>query len=276
MPRVIQISDTHLSPTKRHFMANWAPLAAWLAAQRPDLVVHTGDVTVDAADQEEDAAHCAGLMAALGIPFIAVPGNHDVGDALNPYQPVNPGRLERWRRHFGDDHWYRDIEGWRLIAFDALLLGSGEPAEKAQHEWLRAVTADAGGRRIGWFLHKPLFLDHPGEPDTGYWSVRPEPRALLFDLLRRHKVAFVASGHLHRWHELTLDGTHYIWGPPTGFLVGLGTLPPMGGSDRLGAVVYDIAGEHVSTRITEVAGLQDFWFDDVKHEVYPPPPGATG
>jgi len=45
---IIQISDTHLSPVKPHFADNWAPLAAWIAAERPDLVIHTGDVTVDA------------------------------------------------------------------------------------------------------------------------------------------------------------------------------------------------------------------------------------
>ena len=29
--RIIQISDTHLSPGKTHFGDNWAPLAAWIA-----------------------------------------------------------------------------------------------------------------------------------------------------------------------------------------------------------------------------------------------------
>ena len=44
---IIQISDTHLSPVKPHFADNWKPLAEWLAAEGPDLVIHTGDVTVD-------------------------------------------------------------------------------------------------------------------------------------------------------------------------------------------------------------------------------------
>ncbi len=45
--RIIQITDTHLSRSKAHFADNWAPLARWIAAQRPDLVIHTGDVKVD-------------------------------------------------------------------------------------------------------------------------------------------------------------------------------------------------------------------------------------
>ena len=68
MVRVVQISDTHISPVKRHFADNWAPVAAWIAAQKPDLVIHTGDITVDAADQEDDAAHCATLLRALACP----------------------------------------------------------------------------------------------------------------------------------------------------------------------------------------------------------------
>ena len=60
---IIQISDTHLSPVKPHFADNWAPLAAWIAAERPDLVIHTGDVTVDGADVEEDLRYAVELMS---------------------------------------------------------------------------------------------------------------------------------------------------------------------------------------------------------------------
>jgi 3',5'-cyclic AMP phosphodiesterase CpdA len=101
--RIIQISDTHLSLGKPHFTDNWAPLARWIVEQRPDLVIHTGDVTVDGADVEEDMRYCAKLMCGLGVRFRAVPGNHDVGDAFNDHQPVNEERLRRWRTHFGLD-----------------------------------------------------------------------------------------------------------------------------------------------------------------------------
>ena len=60
--RIIQISDTHLSAGKPHFADNWAPLAAWIEGQRPDLVIHTGDVTVDGADAPDDMRYAAGLI----------------------------------------------------------------------------------------------------------------------------------------------------------------------------------------------------------------------
>ena len=91
--RIIQITDTHLSRSKAHFADNWAPLARWIAAQCPDLVIHTGDVTVDGADIEDDMAYAAGLMHDLGVRWRAVPGNHDVGDAAHPRQSVTGQRL---------------------------------------------------------------------------------------------------------------------------------------------------------------------------------------
>ncbi len=48
--RIVQITDTHLSPIKPHFNRNWEPLVAWIDQQKPDLVIHTGDLTVDGAE----------------------------------------------------------------------------------------------------------------------------------------------------------------------------------------------------------------------------------
>ena len=271
--RLIQISDTHLSPGKAHFADNWAPLVGWIAEQRPDLVIHTGDVTVDGADVEADLHHAAELMRNLGVRFLAVPGNHDVGDAVHNHQPVSEARLQRWRTHFGPDRWVEDVEDCRLVGFDAMLLGSGEREETLQADWLDVVMSDAQGRRIAWFLHRPLFLDSPDEADSGYWSVKPQPRAHLLELARRYSVGLVASGHLHRAHDFLNDGTRYIWAPATAFLVGE-MAPPMPGESRLGAVMYEIDGRTLEAGIIEVPGLSRHWIDDVAEEVYPRRPDS--
>jgi 3',5'-cyclic AMP phosphodiesterase CpdA len=269
--RIIQISDTHLSRGKAHFADNWPPLAAWIAGQSPDLIIHTGDVTVDGADVEEDLRHAAELMRGLGVRFRAVPGNHDVGDAGHPRQPVTDERLARWQTYFGPDRWVEDAEGFRLVGLDAMLLGSGHREEAAQAGWLDAVMADAGGRQIAWFLHRPLFLDSPDEADTGYWSVKPQPRALLIELVRRHPVTLIASGHLHKAYQTVHDGTRYVWAPASSFLVGPEIQPPMPGEKRLGAVLYEIDGTVLQPSIVDVPGLAPYWIDDVIDEVYPRP-----
>jgi 3',5'-cyclic AMP phosphodiesterase CpdA len=269
MLRLVQISDTHLSRQRPHFADNWAPLARWIAAERPDFVIHTGDLTLDGADSEDDLRHCAALLRDLGVPFRVVPGNHDVGDSNHRHQPVTSERLVRWHRHFGPDRWVEDLVGWRLVGLDAMLIGSGHPEERAQFAWLEQVMAEAGGRRLAWFLHRPLFIDGPDEADTGYWSVKPAPRRALFELLRRHEVALVASGHLHRGHQRLLDGTAYLWAPSSAFLCGPKVQPAMPGAPRLGAVSYAFDGRAMQAEIAAVPGLAEHWIDGLLEEVYP-------
>jgi alkaline phosphatase D len=270
MARILQISDTHLSLRKRHFAANWAPVRDWARAQDPDLVVHTGDLTVDGADSEDDMKDGAELMRALRKPFRAVPGNHDVGEAGHPHQPVNAERLDRWRRHFEADRWSEDVGDWRLIGFNSMLCGDGSREEARQIEWLESTMASAGGRSLAWFTHRPVFIDAPDEADTGYWSVKPAPRARLLDLIDRYRVALVATGHLHKWRDAQIGRCRYVWCASSGFLVGPDNQPDMPGDKRLGATVYDFDGRGVSVTHHDIPGLSTYWIDDVLHEVYPP------
>ena len=229
MTRVAQISDTHLSPDKRHFASNWEPLVAWVDSHRPDLIVHTGDVTVDGADVEEDMAYCASILPACSAPVLCVPGNHDVGEANIRFQPVNGERIARWRRHFGPDQWWHDIDGWRSSASIPSILGSGDPEEERQFAWLERTLDEADGRGLAWFLHQPLFLAEPDEGDTGYWGVKPVPRKRLLELVDRYKVALVASGHVHKANDGQHGGTAVHLGAVVGFRRRTGTPAGDGG-----------------------------------------------
>ena len=89
-------------------------------------------------------------------------------------------------------------------------------------------------------------------------------------LIARHDVAIVATGHLHKWHLREIDGCRYVWAPSSGFLVGPANQPGLPGEKWLGAVVYGFERDEVSIAFARVPGLTDFWIDDVIHEVYPP------
>ena len=265
--KLLQITDTHLSPSKPHFNDNWEPLSRWILSQEPDLVIHTGDLSVDGADHDEDLASSVALLRRLPVPVLCVPGNHDVGHLPGTAQPVDPLRLARWRRLVGPDRWAEDRDGWRLVGIDSLLCGSGSDEEAEQFAWLVRCLDGRDGRCVAMFSHQPLFVDDPDEGDTGYWGIPPAPRRALRDLLARHDVALFASGHLHVAHEGRLDGTALIWAPASSFTVGP-MERDMPGRRVLGAAVHRLRGT-ASHAIAEVPGLAPHVLDDVIDEVYP-------
>ena len=269
--KIVQITDTHFSPTKPHFNGNWEPLASWIEQSGADLVVHTGDLSVDGADKDDDIAFCMDLMREVSAPMLLVPGNHDVGHLPGSLQPVNAGRLERWRRLVGPDYWMEDAGSWRLIGLDSLLMGFDDAEDEAQFEWLRSALESRGGRRVALFAHKPLFVDAPGEGDTGYWSVRPAQRQRLYDLIAAHDVALFASGHLHRAWQGKYENTSLVWGPSAAFVVG-DMERDMPGERLLGAVIHQFGhqfGDTVASEIVAIPGMTTYVLDDVVAEVYP-------
>jgi alkaline phosphatase D len=265
--KIIQITDTHLSPDKAHFNGNWEPLAAWITRTGADLVVHTGDLTIDGADQEDDIAFSMELMRQLPIPMLIVPGNHDVGHLPGSDQPVDAARLERWRRLAGPDYWVSDHDNWRLIGLNSLLLGQDDTEEATQFCWLEEMLAARDGRRVAIFTHKPLFVDDAHEGDTGYWSIRPAPRQRLFDLLAAHDVALFATGHLHWAWKGTFENTALVWGPSSAFIIDK-LEREMPGERVVGAVIHTLS-EDVSSEIVTLPELTPYFIDEVIHEVYP-------
>lgn len=265
--RIIQITDTHLSPSKPHFNLNWSPLAQWVTDQKPDLVIHTGDLAVDGADIEDDLAFSAKLLNEISAPVLSLPGNHDIGHMPGSAQPVNATRIDRWREMVGPDRWTYDSNNWRLIGLNSLILGANSLEEEEQFDWLEVALADAEARRIAVFAHKPLFVDAADEGETGYWSIRPAPRKKLLDLFAEYDVALHASGHLHRAWQGTHNSTNIVWAPASSFIVG-DMERDMPGARILGATIHTLT-DTVKSEIIEIDTLSRFVLDDVIEEVYP-------
>lgn len=271
--RIIQISDTHISPAHAHFAANTAATAAWLATQHADLVVHTGDLCMDAARTPGELATAAAWVRAVAPGLLCVPGNHDVGDSvvINPSQVIDDAHLAAWRSDIGPDRWRIDAGGWRLIGLNAMLLGTGHADEARQLDWFAAELACKLPTVL--FLHKPLFIDHPAEPARGYWTVTPEPRARLLALIEAAPVKLIASGHLHIHRQTRHGGIDYVWGPAASFVCGA-SQEDLGGIRRLGAIEYSFGVEHVASRFVRPDGLDDLQIDPVQHIIYPRPEPA--
>ena len=132
--RIVQISDTHLSRRRPFFHHNWEVLVDLLAAEACDLVVCSGDMSVDGSDFEEELAFAAEQFRRIKQEVLFVPGNHDIGnsrlDVRGGESVITAERREAYIRHFGADFWMREVgTSLRLLGLNSMLFGSGLPAE---------------------------------------------------------------------------------------------------------------------------------------------------
>jgi Icc protein len=263
--RIAQISDTHLSETKPYFVDNFVRIGEALRAAKPDLVVNTGDMSLDGASHEGDLAASRLLHDALGLPLRFLPGNHDLGDAPETASrsepPIDSGRRARYLKHFGPDWWCFDVPGWRVMGINALLLGS-ELAEAAEQE--RAIMQAMGGlglRSLALFLHKPLFDQEAGESKISNRFLTPAQRRRLSATLGVVP-ALIVSGHIHQYRATDVDGSHHVWGPSTAFVLPE-RIQPIYGLKQVGYVEHTLRpdGTHDS-RLIEVPGARNLNFSD--------------
>ncbi|HUN50929.1 MAG TPA: metallophosphoesterase [Candidatus Sulfotelmatobacter sp.] len=262
--RVIQVSDTHLSRQKPCGVPNFAALTAIVAAERPDLVINSGDIALDGADDEDDLVFANECHRALAAPLRAIPGNHDLGD--NPWggsiaQPITDARRARYIRHFGADFWQIEAGSWLLVGLNAQLFGSGLAGETEQWAFLERAAASAGRRPLALFVHKPLFNERPTETEVNHRYVNPDHRRRLFATLGDAALRLVASGHVHQHRRSRVDGIDYCWAPSTAFVLP-DRMQPVIGTKRVGYVAYSFGAEDVAIDVVETPKLVNNSLDD--------------
>ena len=259
--RIAHISDTHLSRNKPYFVANFLTAAKHIANIGADLVLHTGDISLDGSAQEDDLIEAKRLHEAVDLPLRFIPGNHDIGESQDaPGQaglPMLSGLTrERYLRHFGPDYWSFDVPGWRILAINDFLLGSNLSAADAQIRFVRERVSTAGSMPLALFMHRPLFLAAPDEQDITARCINPLPRAQLVAALGAVMPALIGSGHVHQFFASNRLGSHHVWAPSTGFI-----LPdlrqPRYGLKQTGYVEHLLQpdGRHLS-RLVCVRGLE--------------------
>jgi 3',5'-cyclic AMP phosphodiesterase CpdA len=137
--RLVQLSDIHFGGENKEAVE---ATCAWIAENKPDLVVVAGDLTLDGKVTEFDAA--AAWLKRLPDPMIVVPGNHDT-----PF--VGPAELfERftrpWRRfsaRFGEE----DGAAWRGPGVTVASLNSARAAQ-VRWNWSKGAVSRSQIRRV--------------------------------------------------------------------------------------------------------------------------------
>ena len=194
--RLVHLSDLHFG---RHDDDVVRSMEAEIAAQRPDLVVVSGDFTQIGSRAE--FAKAREFLDTLPAPYIAVPGNHDVPERNLVRRFLDPYGL--YRNYISNDlepFIHRDgvalagIKTSRRANWRGLNWSDGA-ISRGQLERLEARMAGVPDDTVRIVMaHHPLL--HPEEPMARHQNrVRRADKAL--ETFARIGVRLVLSGHFH-------------------------------------------------------------------------------
>lgn len=262
---LFHVSDLHFGREDRRAL-DW--VAGAIAAEAPDAVAVTGDLTMRARHREFAAA--ADWIGALDAPVTVEPGNHDMPYANLVERFVAPYRrfraiealLER-QLDLGDLHIVPlqtvTRAQWRFPWVDGWVR---EPALAAT---LAAIDALPRGARVLVTAHHPL----PERSPAGKVLTINGTRAM--EELARRKVLGVLTGHVHDPFDLTADTA---CGPLR--MIGAGTLsqrirstPP-----SFNQIVVD--GRELHVRVRNLAAVPTAAMQVVEVPATALPPRAPG
>ncbi len=176
---------------------------------RPDLILHTGDVThhADLAVNKDVRA----MLEATGIRYCAIPGNHDEIEPLRAAYADTPW-MPKTSRFL---HYVLEDLPVRIICLDTKIAGevAGELCTE-RLEWLSAQLKAGGDRPTMIAMHHPVF--RIGRPIS---DSRPFRNAAAFtELISRYpNVSLIVAGHVHCTLQTRVAHAVAIAAPSTAF-----------------------------------------------------------
>jgi 3',5'-cyclic AMP phosphodiesterase CpdA len=268
--RLTQISDTHLARRLPTLTDNFDRVREHIDAKRPDLVINSGDVGFDGPTSRADLEFAKTLHDALPVPCRYLPGNHDIGDNPTavgpaPSQPANEPHRQAFVDVFGEDRWCFDAAGWRFVGLNSLIMNTGLASETEQFDWLASQLSGANGKPVALFLHKPLYLNTPDDPELVATSIRYVPmpaRTHLVEMLGAVDLRLVASGHVHQRRDFTYSHIRHIWSPSAAFIVP-DTRQEVIGIKEVGLVEYRFQPDSFEVRHVRAPGQIDIDLDSL-------------
>lgn len=207
--RLIQLSDLHLveeGKLLRKVMDTSTRMREALdqvLAFNPAAIIVSGDIGQRNHHVHDDAAAYFGhFQDQLGIPFIAVGGNHDPINSVGAV--FNPGKIASGPELCDTVH---DVQGLRIIGLDSHGVGRhyGHLTDD-QRQWLAQVLAEPADHGTLLVTH------HPPIPSTTLsqrGSGLQEPDK-LYEVIRDTDVRGILTGHYH--HQIAGSLGHIpVW-----------------------------------------------------------------
>ncbi|RVK89404.1 metallophosphoesterase [Sinorhizobium meliloti] len=269
-PFIAFVSDPHLSQDRPFFQLNWEILLDELSRRPPELVIVGGDITLDGASNAADLRFARQQLDRLPCPWLAVPGNHDVGDlatSAHVASRVSEERRNSYLDAIGKDFWSFDFANWRIIGLNSMIFASGLPSEAEQETFLEQAIASAGTRQVAVLSHIAVCDNALAEVDPTGWFMPEETRMMLGRYINSGKIQLFLSGDMHESRDRTIDGVRHIWASSTAFVTDMMEewRPKFGGRKRVGWTELEL-GEEVSAQVHEPRRMVDFdlgnWVQD--------------
>jgi 3',5'-cyclic AMP phosphodiesterase CpdA len=268
--RLTQISDTHLARRYQKLTDNFHRVSEHIDATRPDLVVNSGDLAFDAPTKSDDLEFARELHNTLPVACRYLPGNHDIGDnpaavGPAPSSPVTEADRQIFINLFGEDRWRFDAAGWAFVGLNSLVMNSGLASEAEQFDWLASQLSATDGKPVALFLHKPLYLNAPDDPELAATAIRYVPmpaRSRLVEMLRAVDLRLVASGHVHQVRDFTWRHIRQVWAPSAGFIIP-DRKQEVIGIKEVGLVEYRFQPDSFEVRHVRAAGQIDVDLDSL-------------
>lgn len=268
--RLIQISDTHLARRLTRLTGNFDRVREYIDAKRPDLVINTGDLAFDGPTSRDDLEFARDLHEALPVACRYLPGNHDIGDNPTKVGPVPPHPASEADRQtflsvIGEDRWRFEAAGWCFIGLNTLIMNTGLASEAEQFDWLASELAKVNGRPVALFLHKPLYLNTPDDPELAASAIRYVPmpaRSRLVEMFRHVDLRLVASGHVHQIRDFSFGHVRQVWAPSAGFVIS-DKRQEVIGVKAVGLVEYRFQPDGYEVRFVRAPGQVDVDLDSL-------------
>jgi 3',5'-cyclic AMP phosphodiesterase CpdA len=186
-----QLSDSHIGfsrPPNTDVSGTLALAIDRIAAAKPDLILHTGDLTHLAKPAEFDTV--AQILATAKRPTFYVPGEHDfVGDDPAAY-------LERYGKGKRGKGWHSfDHKGTHFVGLVNISKGDSGLGLLGEEQlaWLRGDLAGVtSSTPVVIFAHVPLWTVYEN------WGWGTEDAARALQMLRRFGSVTVLNGHIHQ------------------------------------------------------------------------------
>jgi 3',5'-cyclic AMP phosphodiesterase CpdA len=250
--RVLQVSDLHAGTQEEPEVEG--DLRTLVAETQPELVIASGDLTHRGRPQQHATA--ATFLRSLGLPVLAIPGNHDI-----PY--AFPARFTRtfdeFERHWETTQPVFSSESLHVIGLNSVRAwrhqSGGIHEEQLQRAAKLLAEAPPGSLRVVAMHHQMI-----GAP----WRTRKRPvarRSHVLAALVDAGAELILGGHIHQAsvaerHEFEVDPGR-LRGAVVSIAPGLGQPRPQRRGEARGLHVYEI--EPGSIRVETYVWRDDDW-----------------